>query len=126
RADGRVKDPRTALSTEEIFLTVSKHMPASYAALVFGRAAQLVEKVSPSEQSQQADKFSMIRQIRSFGAAMAFDGGRMRDTVFVGMPRAADPANLNRATLAIAAKDTWFYAASVVELRKESEPRLQS
>jgi len=63
-----------------------------------------------------------VRQIRSFGAAMAFDGGRMRDTVFVGMPRAADPANLNRASLSIASKDTFFYATSLVDLRKEMEP----
>ncbi|MFN2623906.1 MAG: hypothetical protein ABR611_13795 [Chthoniobacterales bacterium] len=122
RADGRVKDPRTALSADDTFLAVSKHMPASYAALIFGRVAQLVEKVSPAAEPQASDKFSMVRQIRSFGAAMAFDGGRIRDTVFVGMPRAADPANLNRASLSIASKDTFFYAASLVDLRKEMEP----
>jgi hypothetical protein len=68
----------------------------------------------------------MIRKIRSFGAAMAFDGGRMRDTIFLGMPRAADPANLNRASLSIASKDTFFYAASLVDLRKEMEPEAQT
>jgi len=126
RADGRVKDPQTALSADETFLAVSKHMPASYAALVFGRIAQLVEKVSPKEESEAADKFSLVRQIRSFGAAVAFDGGRMRDTVFVGMPRAADPANLNRASLSIASKDTFFYAASLVDLGKEMQPGTQT
>jgi hypothetical protein len=127
RADGRVKDPPTALSADETFLAVSKHMPGNYAALVFGRVAQLVEKLSPPEEAETAaDKFSMVRHIRSFGAAMAFDGGRMRDTVFVGMPRAAEPANLNRASLSIASKDTFFYAASLVDLRKEMEPGTQT
>jgi hypothetical protein len=126
RADGRVKDPRIALSADETFLAVSKHMPASYAALVFGRVAQLVEKISAAEESQVSERFSLVRQITSFGAAMAFDGGRMRDTVFVGMPRAADPTNLNRASLSIASKDTFFYAASLVDLRKEMEPGTQA
>jgi len=127
RADGRVKDPQTALSADETFLAVSKHMPASYAALVFGRIAELVEKVSRLEEAEAtSDKFSLVRQIRSFGAAVAFDGGRMRDTVFVGMPRAADPANLNRASLSIASKDTFFYAASLVDLGKEMQPGTQT
>ena len=127
RADGRVKDPHTALSADETFLAVSKHMPANYAALVFARIDQLLEKGSPPEESQAAtDKFAMVRQIRSFGAAMAFDGGRMRDTVFVGMPKSSDPANLNRASLSIASKDTFFYAASLVDLRKEMEPETRT
>jgi hypothetical protein len=120
RADGRVKDPRTALSADETFLAVSKHMPASYAVLIFGQIAQLVEQASPADDSgASADKFSMIRQIRSFGAAMAFDGGRMSDTVFVAMPKAADLGNLTRATLPIASKDTFLYAAGLIDMGNE-------
>ena len=127
RADGRVKDARTALSSEETFLATSKHMPASYAALVFGRVAELVQKVAPAaDESDTSEKLSMVHQIRSFGAAMAFDGGRMRDTVFVGMPKVADLGNLTRASLPIASKDTFFYAASVLDLRKEMEPGWQT
>src|ERR1043166_9119516 len=126
RADGRVKEPGTALSADETFLAVSKHMPASYAALVFGRVAQLVQRVSSAEESEASDKLSMVHQLRSFGAAMAFDGGRMRETIFVGMPRAAELANLTRASLSIASKDTFFYAASILDLRKEMEPGWQT
>jgi hypothetical protein len=127
RADGRVKDTRTALSSDETFLATSKHMPASYAALVFGRVAELVQNIAPlAEEVDTSEKLSMVRQIRSFSAAMAFDGGRIRDTVFVGMPKAADLGNLTRATLPIASKDTFFYAASLLDLRKEMEPGLQT
>jgi hypothetical protein len=127
RADGRVKDARTALSSDETFLAASKHMPASYAALVFGRVAQLIEKLAPpAEEAEASDKWSMVRQIRSFGAAMAFDGGRMRDTVFVGMPKAAELGSLTRATLPIASKEAFFYAATLLDLRKEIEPGSQA
>jgi len=126
RADGRVKDPGTALSADETFLGVSKHMPASYSALVFARVAQFAEKISSAEDSDVSDKLSMVRQVRSFGAAMSFDGGRMRDTVFVGMPRAVDLANLTRGSLSIASKDTFLYAASIVDWHKEMEPGWQT
>jgi hypothetical protein len=124
RADGRVKDPKTALSADETFLAASKHMPASYAALVFGRPSQFVEKLT--DESDAGEQFTMMRQMRSFCAATAFDGGRMRDAIFVGMPRIADVGNLTRASLPIANKDTFFYAASLLDLRKEMEPGWQT
>jgi hypothetical protein len=128
RADGRVKDANTALSSDDVFLAASKHMPASYAALVFGRPSQFVEKLTPAAEEAEAagDRFTMVRQVRSFCAATAFDGGRMRDTVFVGMPKAADLGNLTRASLPLANKDTFLYAASVLDLRKEMEPGWQT
>ena len=50
----------------------------------------------------------------------------MRDTIFVGMPKVADLGNLTRASLPIANKDTFFYAASLLDLRKEMEPGWQT
>ncbi|MEY2551317.1 MAG: hypothetical protein QOG12_1461 [Verrucomicrobiota bacterium] len=127
RADGRVKEASTALSGDDVFLAASKHMPASYAALFFGRLNQLAAKLATGpEEPESADRFSMVRQIQSFCATMAFDGGRMRDTVFVGMPKVADLGNLARASLPIATRDTFLYAASVLELRKEMEPGWQT
>jgi hypothetical protein len=127
RADGRTKDPTTALSSDETYLAVSKHMPASYAALVFARMSPLVaEFAPPAGEGETTDNLALVRQIRSFGAAMAFDGGRMRDTVFVGMPKAADLGNLTRASLPIATRDTFLYAVSLLDLPKELEPGLQT
>jgi hypothetical protein len=127
RADGRVKDASTVLSSDETFLAASKHMPASYAAMVFGRVAPLVEKLTPtSEQAEPSDRLALVRQIRSFCAAMAFDGGRMHDTVFVGVPKMAEAGNLTRSSLPIATKDAFLYAASVLDFRKEMKPGWQT
>jgi hypothetical protein len=127
RADGRMKNAKTALSADDIFLAASKHMPANYAAFVFGRPSQFVEKLTPAEEAETSgDRFIMVRQVRSFCAATAFDGGRMRDTIFVGVPKAADLGNLTRASLPLANKDTFLYAASVLDLRKEMEPGWQT
>src|SRR5205085_858485 len=106
RADGRVKDPATALSSDDVFLAASKHMPANYAAFVFGRVNQLAAKLMEAEEPGPSDRLTIVREIRSFCATMAFDGGRMHDTVFVGMPRAAELGNLTRAPLTITASNT--------------------
>lgn len=128
RADGRVKDAQTALSGDDVFLAASKHMSANYAGLVYARVDQLVEKTMPAAEKSAAspDQLAMIRQIRSFCGATAFDGGKMRDTLFVGMPKIADLGNLTRASLPIGTKDTFLYAASVLNLTKEMEPGPQT
>lgn len=126
-ADGRVKDAHATLSADEAFLAASKHMPASYAALAYSRVDQLIEKLLPAgEKSETPEQLAMLRQVRTFCAATAFDGGRMRDTAFVGMPKIAEIANLTRASLPIANKDTFLYAATVLDLRKEMEPGWQT
>ncbi|HEY8834499.1 MAG TPA: hypothetical protein VIM09_02870, partial [Chthoniobacterales bacterium] len=128
RADGRVKDAKSALSSDETFLAASKHMPASYAALAYSRVDQFVETLMPAGEKSDVspDRLAMLRQVRSFCAATAFDGGRMRDTIFVGMPKVADLGNLTCASLPIANKDTFFYATSLLDLRKEMEPGWQT
>jgi hypothetical protein len=123
RVEGRVKDAATALASEEVFLAASKHMSSNYAALVYARVDQLVEKTMPAAEKSTAssDQLAMIRQIRSFCGATSFDGGKMRDTLFVGMPRIADQGNLTQASLPIGTKDTFLYAASVLNLTREME-----
>jgi len=122
RADGRTKDANTELSSDEAFLAASKHMPDSYAALAYGRVDQLLEKLMPPEERTSPDQLALIRDIRAFCATTAFDGGRIRDTVFVAMPKAAEPGNLARASLPIATKDAFLYAATLLDLRKEMTP----
>jgi len=123
RVDGRVKDAQTALSADDVFLAASKHISSDYAALAYARVDHLIEKLMPAAEKSAAspDQLAMIRQIRSFCGATSFDGGKMRDTLFVGMPRIADLGNLTRTSLPIGTKDTFLYAASVLNLTKEME-----
>jgi hypothetical protein len=98
-------------------------MPENYAGLIYGRVDQLVEKTMPAAEGSAggADKLAMLRQIRSFCGTTTFDGGKMRDRLFVGMPKLADLGNLTRASLPIGTKDTFLYAASLFNLTKEME-----
>lgn len=124
RADGRLKDPNSAFSASDVFQAASKHMPSSYAALAYAHVNQFVEKLAPASEPaaiSPADRLAMFRQVRSICATTSFDGVRIRDTIFVGMPKVADSGNLNRASLAVATKETFLYAASLFNLTKEME-----
>jgi hypothetical protein len=123
RAEGRVKDPQTALSGDDTFLAASNHMPSNYAGLVYARVDQFVEKMMPAAErsAASADQMAMLRQIRSFCGTTTFDGGKMRDRLFVGMPKIADLGNLTRASLPIGTKDTFLYVAGLLNLTKEMQ-----
>lgn len=119
RVDGRVKEPATALAADDVFAAASKRMPSTYTGLAFARIDRLVEKLMPfaaDEAGESADQLAAIRQVRSLCAATSFDGGKIRDTIFVGMPKLLDAGDLTRTSLAIATKDTFLYAAGVLNL----------
>jgi hypothetical protein len=121
RVDGRVKDPNVALAADDVFAAASKRMPSNYIALGFARIDRLVEKLVPlaeKDANETADQFEAIRQVRSLCGATSFDGGKIRDTIFVGMPRLLDEGNLTRASLPIATKDTFLYATGFLNLTK--------
>jgi hypothetical protein len=122
RVDGRTKDPAKALATDDVFAAASKHMPANYAALVYTRIDQILGKIMPSEEKSadvSAEQMAIIRQIRSFCGVISFEGGKIRDTLFVGMPKLFDPGNLARVSLPVATKDTFLYAAGFLNLKDQ-------
>ena len=61
-------------------------------------------------------------QVESFrleeGNATSFDAGKIRDTVFVAMPRLLDAGDLTRLSLPIASKDSFLYASTFMNLTK--------
>jgi len=121
RVDGRGKDPNTTLAADDVFVAASKRMPSVYAALAFARIDRLIEKLMPlgdKDTNGSADQLAAIRQIHSLCAATSFDGGKIRDRIFVGMPQLLDTGNLTRASLPIATKDTFLYAAGFLNLTK--------
>jgi hypothetical protein len=121
RVDGRVKDPSITLGDDEVFGAAAKRMPLIYVALAFARIDRLVEKLMPftgEDANESGDQLAAIRQIHSLCGATSFDGGKIRDTIFVGMPKLLDAGNLTRASLPIATTDAFLYATGFLNLTK--------
>jgi hypothetical protein len=118
RADKRVKDAATTFSADENFIAASKHMPASYEAFGYARLDRYMKKLADKmpPDSSGNEQVSVLRQIRSLAAATTFRDGKVRDVLFVGMPKLKESGELTRSSLSLATKDTFFYLASFLNL----------
>jgi hypothetical protein len=118
RADGRLKDAANTLTADETFSATFKHMPANYTAFAYGRVdgyfAKLAEKLPPEGGSKE--QYSMLRQIRSFAGASTFDNGKVRDVLFVTMPKIAEVGDITRSSLSLATSEAFLYFASFLNL----------
>jgi len=120
RADGRSRDRENVLRASETYRAAIAHMPAIYDALVyfqprtFGQQLQrlratLGSAIVPGEQT-------MIEQMRSACGTMRFENGKICDTIFVGIPRVENVPPLNRSSLALGSKETFFYLAILLNI----------
>ncbi len=119
RLDGRVQDSYAPLAEDDVFAAGAKRMPSSYTALAFARVDRFVEKLMPREEEtkEPEDHLAAIRQVRSVCGATSFEGGKIRDVIFVGMPK-LDAGTLTRGSLPIATKDAFLYAAGLLSFTK--------
>ncbi len=128
RIDGRQTGRTQNLAEDETFKAAQKHMPAAFATLLYARVDRLLAGLLPHQPSAEAAAAEqpVYRQIRSFCGALAFDGGKVRDVLFVGMPKLAGTGELSRESLALASKDAFWYAAGFLNLPQTAAPRAAS
>jgi hypothetical protein len=121
RADGRTKDSATTLGADENFIAASKHLPPVYAARAYARVDRYFESLTSSlpNSDNNDERFTLLRQIRNFSAATTFENGKIRDTLFVGMPKRDEEGELTRASLSLATRDAILYAAGFLHLPKQ-------
>ncbi|MEY2564826.1 MAG: hypothetical protein QOH88_3019 [Verrucomicrobiota bacterium] len=122
RVDGRAKDAATTLAADDVYTSATKHMPSAYTGLAFVNIEQIIKKFLPAEfklPDVSEEQLALIRKVRSFSGAVAFDGGKMRDVLFVGMPKASEMGKLARVSLPIATKETLFYTAGFADFNHQ-------
>jgi Protein of unknown function (DUF3352) len=121
RIDGRLKDPAATLAGDSTFSAAFKHMPASYSSLIYGRVDRYFEKVMPllGTSGTNDQGTPVYRQIHAFCGALTFDGGKIRDVLFLGMPQLVNAGPLTRSSLVLGTKETFFYLASFLNLSNQ-------
>lgn len=117
RVDGRVKDAAATLGAEENYTAAFRHMPMGYAVFAYGRLDRYFEKLATRlPDAANNPQLATLRQIKSIAGATSFENGKIRDLLFVGMPQHENATELTRASLALATKDSFLYAASLLNL----------
>ncbi|MGI8821146.1 MAG: hypothetical protein ACR2ID_09815 [Chthoniobacterales bacterium] len=118
RIDQRTNDPASTLQADASFAAALKHMPAGYALLGYARVDRYLEKLTGAlpPDALGAQQLAALREVRSISGATAFEEGRVRDVLFVAMPKAARLPRLGRSSLTLGTKDTFLYMAAVLAL----------
>ncbi len=113
RVDGRLREANKTLAADDSFRSASAHMPANRALFFYLQPKPLVEKLvalrAASGRPAKPDQITLLERMQSVCAAFGFDGGKMRDVVFVGMPKSAGAPVLSRSSLVLGSKNTFFY-----------------
>lgn len=114
RADGRQKDQ--LLESDETLRRAMRHMPATYAMLFYVQPKWVSEKLATLRNAISAagNQSGIVDQIRSVCGATRFEGGKMRDVLFVGMPQAQPERKLTRSSLDLGTTDTFLYLATLI------------
>ena len=122
--DHRTNDSHMALADDDLYSEASKRMPSIYTACGFVRVAALAEKLSSRDEADQelGDKIEALRKIRSLSIATTFDGGKIRETTFINMPKLPETNSLTRASLPVATKDAFLYFSGMLNLTKPGLP----
>jgi hypothetical protein len=123
RADGRVPDSQALLGKDDNFHEAIGNMPADYALCFYFQPRTLAQKLAALRASAgrppSPGQSSLIAQIRSICGTTRFDGGKMHDVFFIGMPEQTGNADLTRSSLALASTDTLLYLATLLDISKQ-------
>jgi hypothetical protein len=120
RADRRNRDRGNVLQTSETYRAAMAHMPANYDALVYFQpwtfAQQLQQLRAAVGSTIVPGGQTIIEQIRSVCGTMRFEDGKIRDSIFVGIPRVENVPPINRSSLALGSGETFFYLATLLNI----------
>ncbi|MFL6531601.1 MAG: hypothetical protein ACJ8KX_14135 [Chthoniobacterales bacterium] len=116
RADGRVKDSASTLGADDNFVTAFRHMPRRYVTFGYARLDRYFDKLaSITEEKSLRARVEFLRKVRCAAGAIAFEDSRMRDVLFVAMPKIPDQGELTRSSLAMTSSDSFLYAATFLD-----------
>jgi hypothetical protein len=120
RADRRSKDRQDTLDGGESYRAAAAHMPSSYAALFYLQPKAFADKLASLRaaigQRVTPNQHTMVEKVRGICGTTRFENGKIRDVIFVGMPKLEQDATLNRSSLTLATRDMFFYLAMLLNL----------
>ncbi len=118
RVDHRNEKEKGSLQQNAAFVAAAKHLPRTYAGMIFLHPRPFVEKLMPfvamTGQSLPMEQLRRLRQVQSVAAALGFEQGKMRETDFVAMPQVSAGKKLQRPLLGAAGTNTFLYSNSRV------------
>lgn len=125
RVDHRAKNSGETLDKDEAYRTAILHRPSNYAAFFYLQPKAFSERLAALRAAVQSSptpgETTMLEKMRCIAGSMRFENGKIRDVLFLGMPKLENNAILNRSSLTLGTKETFFYLAMLLNLGEKME-----
>ncbi len=120
RADHRAKNPEDTLDKDEAYRTAIAHRPSDYAAFFYLQPKIFSERIAALRAAIRSNPApgdsTMLEKMRCIAASTRFENGKIHDVLFLEMPKLEHNITLNRSSMALGTKETFFYLAMLLNL----------
>jgi hypothetical protein len=125
RVDHRAKNSEQTLEKDEAYRIASSHRPSNYAAFFYLQPKAFSERLAALRAAVRSSptpgETTMLEKMRCIAGSTRFENGKIRDVLFLGMPKLENNAVLNRSSLTLGTKETFFYLAMLLNLGEKME-----
>lgn len=125
RVDHRAKNSGETLDKDEAYRTATLHRPSNFAAFFYLQPKAFSERLAALRAAVQSSptpgETTMLEKMRCIAGSTRFENGKIRDVLFLGMPKLENNATLNRSSLTLGTKETFFYLAMLLNLGEKME-----
>jgi hypothetical protein len=125
RVDHRAKNSAETLDKDEAYRIATSHRPSNYAAFFYLQPKTFSDRLAALRAAVQSSptpgETTMFEKMRCVAGSTRFENGKIRDVLFLGMPKLQNNATLNRSSLTLGTKETFFYLAALLNLGEKME-----
>ena len=125
RVDHRAKDSAETLDKDQAYRIATAHRPTNYAAFFYLQPKSFSDRLAALRAAVQSSptpgETTMLEKMQCIAGSTRFENGKIRDLLFLGMPKLETDRTLNRSSLTLGTKETFFYLAILLNLGEKME-----
>src|ERR1700704_3416611 len=125
RVDHRAKNSDETLDKDEAYRTATSHRPSNCAAFFYLQPKAFSERLAALRAAVQSSptpgETTMLEKMQCIAGSTRFENGKIRDVLFLGMPKLENNGTLSRSSLTLGTKETFFYLALLLNLGERME-----
>ncbi|PYL62910.1 MAG: hypothetical protein DMF24_02190 [Verrucomicrobia bacterium] len=120
RADHRTKNPEDTLDKDAAYRAAIAHRPSSYAAFFYLQPKIFSDRLAALRAAVRSrpapGESTLLEKMRCIAGSTRFENGKVRDVLFLGMPKLEHEATLTRSSLSLGTTETFFYLSMLLNL----------
>jgi hypothetical protein len=125
RVDHRANDSKETLEKDDAYRIAIAHRVSSYAAFFYLQPKAFSERLAALRAAVRSSPTpgdtTMLEKMRCVAGTTRLENGKIRDALFLGMPKIEHDTTLTRSSLTLGTKETFFYLAMLLNLGENME-----